>query len=98
MKIKDGVDLRGLQPVMSVALDVSRDAYRKYGSEVVLTSGRDGNHKANSKHYEGLAVDLRISNLGGKEKSVFNEIKNALNEQWDVVLESDHIHIEFDPK
>ena len=103
MRVKGGVDLSCLKPVMSVALDAAQDAYRKYGKDVVITSGCDGIHKPGSKHYEGYAVDLRIRHLEGKDRLIANLIKDALNEQWDVVLERDaengpHLHIEFDPK
>ena len=31
-------------------------------------------------------------------QAIVDKIKDCLGEQYDVVLESDHLHVEFDPK
>jgi hypothetical protein len=55
-----------------------------------------------------MAFDVRIKNLDGNEKDIskedvhiasyiVNDLKESLGVQYDVVLEPNHIHIEFDP-
>jgi len=34
----------------------------------------------------------------GQKENVYKQLRIALGEQFDVILEADHIHIEFDPK
>ncbi len=66
--------------------------------EAVITSARDGQHKSNSLHYQGKAIDLRISDMPpGRERDVVRELQRALGSDFDIVLESDHIHLEYDP-
>lgn len=65
----------------------------------VITSTTDGKHKKGSLHYRGLAVDLRIKDLtADKKKLYFDALKFALMRLCDVILESDHIHVEYQPK
>ena len=67
--------------------------------DVIITSGTDGVHKKGSKHYVGGALDLRISNIPNGQLSIYvKALKGRLGPDYDVVLESDHIHCEYDPK
>lgn len=97
--IKAGVDLRGIKPQMAVAFAIAQDVYRHYDVPCVITSCSDGKHGPNSLHYSGNALDLRTHHLRSEQvHPVFIKIKEALGQQFDVVLEGDHIHVEFDPK
>ncbi len=99
MKIKSGVSLAELQPQMAIAVLVVESVYQAMGTEAVITSGSDGQHMTGSLHYKGLALDFRISNLSvtSRAKLATSQITAALGEEFDVVLEADHLHIEFDP-
>lgn len=70
-----------------------------FGRPLIITSIRDGRHGKNSLHYIGKAFDVRIYD---KSKSqiimFFNCLKRELDSRLDIVLEKDHIHIEYDPK
>ena len=93
--IKKGVDLRGLAPQMAIAYTIACKVYGQYNC--VITSGSDSKHGPNSLHYVGKALDLRTNNLPPQAvQSIVDRLKEALGSQFDVVLESDHIHIEFD--
>lgn len=71
----------------------------EYNVDLVITCGTNGQHGRSSHHYIGLAVDIRTRDLQEEYKLVVaNKIMNALGAEYDVVLESTHIHIEFDPK
>ena len=97
--MKHSVDLRGLQPQMALAYTIAAACYAKHGHTCVITSASDSKHGPNSLHYCGKALDIRTRDLQGLVKvTLRDEIADALGPQFDVVLESDHIHMEFDPK
>jgi hypothetical protein len=98
--IKAGVDLRGIHPQLAIAYCIANDIYRTIaGVPCVITSASDGKHGPNSFHYKGMALDLRTSSLRSEHvHPVYIALKSALGAQFDVVLESDHIHLEFDTK
>ncbi len=98
MKIKRGVKLNGVSPQTLLAIVAAANVFRKYQKEtLVLTSVTDSKHGRGSKHYIGNAVDLRRRNLSDPEAAT-KELKSDLGADFDVVLEKDHIHIEWDPK
>lgn len=98
--IKSGVDLRGVQPQMAIAYSIACAVWQeRAGVPCVITSASDGKHGPNSLHYKGMALDLRTHSLRSEQVApVFAALKSALGAQFDVVLEVDHIHLEFDPK
>jgi len=77
---------------------VAAHAVRPTG-DTWITSAADGHHAARSLHYTGNAVDLRIRDLNSAEVSEWAYlIKEMLGEDFDVVVEPDHIHLEYDTK
>jgi len=77
------------------------------GYEPVITSANDGDeHKRGSAHYRGMAADLRtwVSEQNSVQIStrtrdiLANRIREAVGQDFDVIAEKDHIHIEYDPK
>lgn len=86
---------------MTIAVIAAKDIYDRRGVDLVITSGNDGRHSVNSKHYVGNALDFRTNNLGdpGLEGPLIaNELNAALGRDYDVLFEGDHIHVEYDPK
>lgn len=99
MRLKAGVRSIGIKPELLLAVMVSEAAYRELGHELVLTSLVDGRHSRASIHYSGGAADLRIRNVPESQwQTLANMIRSRLGEDYDVVLESDHIHLEYQPK
>jgi len=95
--VKSGANIRGLNPVMRKAIDVADDVYTKHGKTLVITSGLDGTHKPMSYHYFALAIDLRTSYFTPDEaKVVAGEIQAKLGFPYEVVVETDHLHLEWD--
>jgi hypothetical protein len=95
VKIKDGVNIWGLEKVMQRVLKEADEIWSDYGEELVITSARDGIHSAGSLHYYGLAVDLRTRYFSEQDKQrVFEELKDVLGWEYDVILHSTHIHVE----
>jgi hypothetical protein len=70
-----------------------------YGYECVVTSVVDGKHSHGSLHYAGYAMDLRTRHLTPTDQSlIVSALKKALTDEFDIVLEENHIHIEYQPK
>ena len=100
MKLKDdSVNFDGVNRTILHACVVAEPIMEKWG-EFVVTSANDGRHSKNSLHYKGKAVDIRIWALKKDEDKTqaIRELKLALGSDYDIVLEPDHIHIEYDPK
>ena len=95
MRIKNGVNILGLAPQMVIALNVAESIYRETDHEVVITSAIDGEHMAHSHHFKGCAVDIGLHPIA---EIAVRKIGESLGQQFQVILEKDHIHIEFDPK
>lgn len=95
------VDERGVVGAIWYACGVA-DALRRLilDKDTTVTSMRDSIHGANSLHPMGRAVDLRTRDLTKADREFFHgQLKKVLEPQgFDVVMEVDHEHIEFDPK
>ncbi|NRA31000.1 MAG: hypothetical protein HRU11_12165 [Parvularculaceae bacterium] len=103
VQIKDGVDLSGLHISMIRALPFVMETFDRAGFETIITSGLDGQHSVGSLHYKGRALDFRTRHLPGGStgqaaKDMAHEIRSCLIDDYDVVHESTHIHVEYDPK
>lgn len=98
ISIKHGVSLRKLQPQMALALPIVAAMYAKYGYDTTITSGDDGQHSNVSLHYDGLALDFRTRNCSPADLGPITAELRAAMPGYDVVRESTHIHIEYDPK
>ena len=100
MELKsDTVSFQSLAPQLVLALVVANEVYNEYGVELVITSANDSGHGPSSLHYAGAAVDLRTRTLKEEDRQeVRDKIQEKLNIDFDVVLESDHIHLEYQPK
>lgn len=99
--IKDGVIFGPeIKHTTRTIIDAAEYAFGKYGIQPTITSAMDGNHMATSKHYTGDALDWRIweSDRQGVTNNIVFEMRYYLGGDYDVVLESDHIHVEYDPK
>lgn len=99
--IKNGVEVV-IKPSVEIitAWTIADQVSKKLTSKpVTITSVLDGKHKEDSKHYDGDAFDMRTFIYTVKEiNALAPALREALGPDYDVVLEADHIHIEFDPK
>lgn len=112
MEIKKGASLEGVQPEAKHAIEVVDKIYIANGANLVITSGTEGHngdgiHKMDSLHYTGYAFDCRIwvfkNAMHGqtdmkKVNAVAKQIREALGRDYDVIVETNHIHVEYDPK
>jgi hypothetical protein len=97
--LKPGVRVAGLRPGILIAVVAAERVCVEMGVDCVITACVDGVHQAGSLHYCGLAVDLRSRDFrpGDADKAVAR-FRQCLGADYDVALENDHIHIEFDQK
>jgi len=99
IRLKEGVKAAGLRPEAMLAIIVALSVYQEFGYELVITSLVDGKHSRGSLHYSGAGIDTRTRHMvDAHKKQVADEIQVRLGPDFDVVLEKDHIHIEFQPK
>lgn len=98
MKIKNGAKVNGLKTEILLAVIVASDIYKSLGQALVITELTGGKHSRASLHYVGYAVDLRTHYFSDNGLEAQKMLKNSLGTEYDVVLEKDHIHIEFQPK
>tara|TARA_Y100000310_G_scaffold336832_1_gene422402 strand:+ start:1579 stop:1881 length:303 start_codon:yes stop_codon:yes gene_type:complete len=98
MRLKPGVRIRGLRPEAWFAFYVADQVYMELSAEAVMTSGVEGRHSHGSIHYAGGAFDLRISNIPGAEQLARDRLAERIGADFDVVLEGNHIHVEYQPK
>jgi hypothetical protein len=100
MQLKRGVKMQGLNIKMRIALMYAEEIWKSYDRPegVTVTSAVDGLHSAGSLHYYGYALDFRIHYFTPEEAlAVSRELSECLGNDFDVILESDHIHVEYDP-
>jgi hypothetical protein len=98
MFIKKSVRVRGLSNEILLAIVVCADIYRgQNNNPLFITSLTDGQHMPGSLHACGDAVDIRLPSETSNTAMV-QMIRAALTSDYDVVLEADHIHIEYDPR
>lgn len=70
-----------------------------FAGECWVTSLNDSGHMQGSKHYTDEAADFRTRGLKTSDIERWAKVcKRRLGRSYDVVVESDHLHIEYDPK
>ena len=93
MLLKPGVDISRLNREIRRALKQIEVVYPDF----VVTSTYEGGHDPSSLHYANDAVDIRLTTWRGQPISV-GKLGRILGDDFDVVGEKTHIHIEYDPK
>lgn len=99
MRIKSGPQgarVYGIRPEIVLALNIASAVFERRGVQMVITSVADGQHSRGSLHYAGCATDLRRPEANAE--AIVADLKDRLGDDYDVVLEADHIHVEFQPK
>ncbi len=91
--------MNGVRQEIVLALIICDYVYSKHGQELVATSINDSKHSETSLHYSGCAVDLRTHYFKKDEvKMVASDIRERLTIDYDVIVEKDHIHLEYQPR
>ena len=104
VKMKAGVVINGAHfyREMTRIIDCFRATAPAFTDDTLwITSGNDSKHMPGSLHYLNRAFDIRTFNIVGGVKIAqewVTKVKLALGDDYDVILEKDHIHVEFQPK
>ncbi len=100
MRIKNGVRFSSPEMAMGHASMVMQEICKEFAVECVVTGGVE-KHQHPSKHVYGGGLDYRTRNINGRperKQGFADEARKRLGDGFDVVLESDHLHVEWDPK
>ena len=93
LSLKPGVRITGMRPEILFAAVVAERVYAEAGHELTITACVDGKHMAGSLHYAGAAIDIRTRDVPPVEvQKLIAQIKECLGNDFDVLLEADHIH------
>jgi RHS repeat-associated protein len=96
-----GTTGNGLNPVRILfGVEGTADAVFQQlaGRDAVVTFGTNGTHGDGSLHYPGFAVDLRTRDLSADQRREATDLlRERLGDNYDVVDEGNHIHVEWDP-
>lgn len=96
MRLKAGVKATGVKTEILLALNIADAVWARAGKELVVTSLTEGAHSGNSRHYIGMAADLRTRYFSENKKAdVFLELKDALGSGYGCVYHDTHIHVQY---
>jgi hypothetical protein len=97
IKLKEGVTMQGLKPVMRPVLIVVKQLMDNYEVYTMVTSATDGEHSAGSLHYYGYALDFRTRHLEPNQRASLLAQLNAIFEDnhYKCILHDTHLHIEY---
>jgi uncharacterized protein YcbK (DUF882 family) len=99
VRVKKNVVFKAIRREVIELLDALDQISNGMDKDIWITSANDGVHRKNSYHYKNLALDIRIWNLTKIEiEQSMIDLVNYLGSYYDIVLEKDHIHIEFDER
>lgn len=99
IRFKEGVRIHILSPYLQEIMWAAAKVWAQIGREATVTSGNDGKHMKTSKHYSDKGLDLRINDVN---KDLWPKLVAGLKAMlegkgYQVILEKDHIHVEYDP-
>ena len=97
VEIKDGVRFSSPEAAMLHASLVMAFVCRDLNVDCVVTGGVE-EHKHPSKHVYGGGLDYRtrdIPEAQGRRTLFASTARERLGDGFDVVLESDHLHVEY---
>jgi len=97
LQFKSTVRLIGIDHRLADVLDECCMWSARNVVDVEVNAIDDGAHMAGSLHGFGLAIDL--DTVGDKRadlKLLHEWLRRRLHPQYDVVLEGDHVHVEWD--
>ena len=99
IKLKDdSINPRGLSTEALLGIIITEGVLAEFDSDLTITSLNDGKHSKTSRHYAGDAWDVRTWDIKGKEEIVCHKLREALGKHYNVLFETDHIHISYKPQ
>lgn len=96
MLLRPGVDISRLHRPIRRSLNKVDAIFRRYAQEFIITHTYDGLHSSSSLHYSNDAYDSALPTI--RRREIFVDIQRELGDNYDVIMDKDHYHIEHDPK
>lgn len=96
--VKDSVKFKRITREVLQILKFALSVWSIYDKTPTITSAHDSHdNRPKSLHNKDLALDFRIRDLTKTEiRNIIKDLRSFLSDKYDIVLESDHIHIEWD--
>jgi hypothetical protein len=101
LRFKNDVEIRFTVPVQKI-IGAAEYTYDQHGHACIVTAGRDGRHRSDSKHYDSQALDFRTWHLSGQPnpcrsieecspicRAIVEGIRLRLGNDYDVLFEPD---------
>lgn len=102
MKIKRGrysASIAGIKPEAVLGIIVCMTVFQELHHSFQLSSGIEGPHRDRRLHFVGLSFDISSGSiLPQAQRTITCLLIERLGDEFDVVREKDHWHIEFQPK
>ena len=96
MKNPNSQPILALRPEIQLAIRLASKLFELRGLDFVVTWTTGGTHMKGSLHPKRRAVDSLLPTK--EEQGIVDELSEILGPDYDVVNESDHLHMEWDPK
>lgn len=96
IKNPNKVDTSKLRKEIRVGMWAVEFVYSRHGWDLQLYHTFDGEHMEGSLHFKNRAVDLSLPPVA--YAGLAGEIKLVLGDEYDVIVEAECLHIEWDPK
>lgn len=96
MKNPNKVDTSKLRKEIRQALFACEMLWTRFGMEFELYHTFDGKHMEGSLHFKNRAFDGSLPTQS--EAECIEALRVFLGPEYDVVVEVDHLHAEWDPK
>lgn len=99
IRLKTGVNPTGVHTEILLAIVIAEAVYQSYDYELVITSLNDSEHSTKSRHYLGMAADLRTRMIAPRMiNEVVEKLRKRLGRHYLVLFEHNHIHIGYQPR
>lgn len=99
MRLKKTTRILGVKPEILMGLMCAQGVYDKWKVEMVVTSCTGDKHGAYSRHYQGMAVDLRSRDIPADKRTAFLAgLRKGCGPEFKIILESDHFHMSYKPQ
>lgn len=96
MKNPNAQPILSLRPEIMLAIRLLDELCINYQQEFVVTWTTGGTHMKGSLHPKRRAVDFLP--LPQHEQVITDIAKHILGPDYDIIIENDHNHVEWDPK
>ena len=88
-----------MQTEIMLGAMIAKTCFNDHGYQFIITAITDGSHMEGSKHYIGQAIDIRTRHIPEDfRQTIVDDLRRRLTIDYDLVLHSTHLHLEFDYK